>query len=556
MKNRKRCSKESGQALLLVLLVLAIFLLGSLAFAVDMGFLWWHRQTAQTSADAACVAGAMDLLVYNQSPNPSILYPWVSTTGGSFDCKGQADPNVKANPGPCQYAARNGYYSEGTVPGNSVYVSFPKTLTGVATPPTAAVVPFMRVDVLDHAQTFFWGLLSGETHADVRAFATCGAVQVNAPVPILVLAPTGAGTLNMNGGGGSGNNIKIIGGPPQSVQVDSSDPAAACVYCLGGSASATVDLSQAGPNNNGADFGIWGDGSNQSFVTCGTGDPQCWKPGTTPIADPFATVTIPNKTSLVQNPAPVTGVSGNGCGPIVAGGTCTQYKPGYYQNGISLKKVGAIFDPGIYYIDDQDGKDTGLSVDDLSCVRPSTVAGDGSFGTVFIFVNGAPLSVGSNSGAKCVTTFSTGSGGASGNGVFCPTLPPTLPLNLPASVTGNVFLAPCVSVGLNQYGGDKIFGDNTQRGMLFFHGDHVPIAKSVSQPTLAGGGSYAAGGVIYFHSTDYTDQFTLKGGSGTGSFAFGDIVVDNLQIGGGGGISMYLSPALLSAGVMKATLLQ
>jgi hypothetical protein len=154
MKTRKRNSKESGQALLMVLLALAIFLLGTLAFAVDMGFLWWHRQTAQSAADAACVAGAMDLLVYNQTPNGSTLYPWVDTKGGGFDCKGQSDPARKSNPGPCQYAARNGYDSANTTPGNDVYVSFPLTLPGVATPPSNATVPFMRVDVLDHVQPF------------------------------------------------------------------------------------------------------------------------------------------------------------------------------------------------------------------------------------------------------------------------------------------------------------------------------------------------------------------------------------------------------------------
>ena len=56
-------SKEAGQALLLFILVLGLFLLGALCFALDLTNLWFHRQAAQTAADSACTAGAMDLLV-------------------------------------------------------------------------------------------------------------------------------------------------------------------------------------------------------------------------------------------------------------------------------------------------------------------------------------------------------------------------------------------------------------------------------------------------------------------------------------------------------------
>src|SRR5438094_8193585 len=57
---------ESGQAILFLLLALGIFLLGAVAFSVDFGNTWFHRQSAQSAADAACTAGAMDLLVDSQ----------------------------------------------------------------------------------------------------------------------------------------------------------------------------------------------------------------------------------------------------------------------------------------------------------------------------------------------------------------------------------------------------------------------------------------------------------------------------------------------------------
>src|SRR6266849_5862923 len=62
-RTRTRRRPESGQALLFVLLGLGIFLIGAMAFAIDISNLWFNRQAAQTAADAACTAGAMDLLV-------------------------------------------------------------------------------------------------------------------------------------------------------------------------------------------------------------------------------------------------------------------------------------------------------------------------------------------------------------------------------------------------------------------------------------------------------------------------------------------------------------
>ena len=52
---------ESGQIMVSLLLMLSIFLLAIVGFAVDLTNLWFHRQAAQTAADAACQAGAMDM---------------------------------------------------------------------------------------------------------------------------------------------------------------------------------------------------------------------------------------------------------------------------------------------------------------------------------------------------------------------------------------------------------------------------------------------------------------------------------------------------------------
>ena len=49
-----------------LLLILGTFLLASVGFAVDLSSMWFHRQAAQSAADAACVAGAMDMLYLQQ----------------------------------------------------------------------------------------------------------------------------------------------------------------------------------------------------------------------------------------------------------------------------------------------------------------------------------------------------------------------------------------------------------------------------------------------------------------------------------------------------------
>ena len=57
-----RFRRDDGQVTIFVVLALALFLMAFVGFAVDMTNLWFHRQTAQGAADAACQAGIMDVL--------------------------------------------------------------------------------------------------------------------------------------------------------------------------------------------------------------------------------------------------------------------------------------------------------------------------------------------------------------------------------------------------------------------------------------------------------------------------------------------------------------
>ena len=83
-----------------LLLILGTFLLASVGFAVDLSSMWFHRQAAQSAADAACVAGAMDMLYLN---NGTITSSPGFTVGTSGDCASSSTAAL------CQYAQFNGY---------------------------------------------------------------------------------------------------------------------------------------------------------------------------------------------------------------------------------------------------------------------------------------------------------------------------------------------------------------------------------------------------------------------------------------------------------------
>jgi Flp pilus assembly protein TadG len=567
VKRKGRRAREAGQTTVFFILVLGIFMLGGLCLAFDLSNMWFHRQAAQTAADAACTAGAMDLLVNAQG---AATGHQGFTIGTNFDCASGSTASV------CQYAAKNGYNSASTTPGNLVSVSFPAAVSGITTPPVglAGAHPFIRVDVLDHVQTFFVGLLSGGRTADVRAFATCGLELATAPIPLIVLDPrsTDGATLSTQGN----PVISIYGGPQQSIQVNSS---AAAAVNIGGSAS--VDLSQGGPGSppTGSDLGVWG-GPATAPGGFNPGTTGHWMSPAAPINDPFAQVVAPAQPTHVGTITSVLpGVSG--C-PAIGVIGCDRYSPGYYATGIDVKGPGgpnlkpAIFDPGIYYIVG------GFTADPNSCLRPSTEVGDGSGGTMFYFADTNSISVSANSGKKCPsdpsTFFNTTSGtGSIQFGAKC-TATSSIPSNLPASLSGSVLLGPCQAGTISPYCDGNCgtnYGDpagaadplGVQRGFLFFQNR----AKNAgTNPEWQGGGQFLLSGTMYFHqcvtsgsdtgagcsaASAYNDKVTLGGNSGSGTYVLGQIVADQVKLTGTSGLTMDLNPSTVFS-ILKASLLQ
>ena len=542
---------DRGQITILVVIALSVFLLGFVGFAVDMTNLWFHRQMAQGAADAACQAGIMN-----------VLYPTATqgfTPGTSFDCAGSPTAT------PCKYAALNGYNGSGltaNTPSSAVAVSFPGAPAGydpsILPPTSLAPVRFLRVDLTDRVKVFFSPLITGNLTQDVHAQAICGLTLTTIPIPLIILNPTDPCTFFPRGTG-SIPKISILGGPAQSVQVNSTNATAPCA-----NGNPIIDLSQGGPDFSGSDFGVAGGPTSPPFVFDG-GTTGTYVSPHRAISDPFALTPAPGQAGGPSIPSgtPALGVNGThvNCPNAVSGcpsgcpttGGCTHYSGGYYPNGIEVKNETAIFDPGLYYLDGS----RGLSLDANSIVRPSTDVGDGSGGTTFYFATSASVSTAANSGGPTTVGFDT-------TRAQCPGGNPADPrIGLPATLNGNVLLGPCTGA-YGQVDTNPDGSTTPARGMLFFQSRATNGAGQWS-----GGGEFLLAGTLYFHQcnasgtgvgcgdppADYNASFDFGGNSCSSTYVIGMIVADQLLQHGTPCIKMVLDPYNLQR-VVRASLVR
>ena len=301
-------SCERGQTFLVIAIFIAAFVLVMLGVAADYTQVWAHRQMAQGAADAACQAGAADLFLQAEDPSVSGTngvgsFGWI---GSSYDCSSNA-----GSP-PCKYAALNGYS------GSHVQVSFPSSLPGVSSIPSgfgSIAHPYIEVKITDPVSMSFTKLISAGS-VNMTAKAGCGLNPVAVPIPLVVMHPSSTGSFSTNGT----PTVTIIGGPNRSIQVDSSS---ATAVSIGGSSS--VNLTQAGPNLNGADFGVFGQESKPGGVSLGVGN---WVSPASPFGDPWVTYSAPSRPTTAGTAAPVP-LGMNGC-PDPAG--CVEFTPGDYTS--------------------------------------------------------------------------------------------------------------------------------------------------------------------------------------------------------------------------------
>ena len=579
---RTRLHDESGQTIVLVVLALGIFLLAVIGFGVDFTNFWFHRQAAQNAADAACTAGVMDLLSNANTGGTLGRFP-----GGDFDCASTTpnSPTSTTAPVPCQYAALNGYNSDGT--GNDVTVSFVATsgVPGINPASIPGLLPnSIRIDVVDNVQTFFSGLLTGNRTQAVHGRATCAVLKTTAPIPLIVLNPTCAATFSIPGSG----TVQIVGGPSTSIQTNTNSATGVSI-----TGSGNVNLADGGPSFTGSNMNVFG-GPQAAPSGFSGGTTGQWSFPVTPIADPFAQVPPPTQPAAAQAATSVA-LGVDGC-PDNKG--CTEYFPGLYTAPIVVQNGTAIFNNGLYYFNIPAGAFTpgncgtpdpasciakpkgqcnyALTVGQNGIVRPGTnttcpqcnnsggstfylsgAGGVGGFGSVLFAAN-----AGSPQGGHTVTDFST-------SGIVCPgAKPPDPKLTLPSAVPGNVLPAPCTQDGT--YIGSPTNGSATGpvRGLLFFQ-DRAN-GNNDGQPSMQGGGGLLLLGNMYFHhcpedrsgtgaacdpTNDYKAFLQFQGNSGSGTFLLGNITADELITGGGGTVSMELDSNAVFT-ILKASMIQ
>jgi hypothetical protein len=636
-----RCSSQRGQAFLVIIVFVCLFLLAMLGVATDYTQIWARRQMVQVAADAACQAGAADLYVNSVNtgaPGTGGLtsFAWIPSSAGTgaFTC------NSNSGSPPCVYAARNGYS------GSNVSVSFPASISGVNALPTnlATPVPYIQVTVTDSVPMQFTQLVTNNPTVNISAKASCGVAPVNEPIPLVILHQTASSALNVTGTA----KITILGGAQRAVQVNSTSATSVTVSTT----TDTINLSQAGPKNSGADFAVFGGPTSQpAGIDTGTTGKYLYP--SIPIGDPFAATAAPSKPSAGTAKAVPFQKNGcpdpSGCVEVTAGdySNCangdiaqsatgclifpysggansprfstplypnwqknTAYTAGTWiiptagnvggyvfeaqnggtsggaapvwnqvwlannlltDNGIIWKNIGvvtrtpstAIFDPGVYYI----GGSNGLSIKQAT-VRVSTATGDGTNGVMFYFSNSQTVSVTANAGSSsactaasagvavpnnCIVSYkidgtasSATLGSVPSQKLQCPSgsTPPSQVTSL-VTLDGNILLGPCSGTYASSDG---------NRGFLFFQ-------RTAASPSWGGGGQFLSSGFIYFHSGSgstcgsSTSCLTLQGGSSSQSFTLGDIVVDELSMGGNPQINMILNPTATFQ-VLKPTLLQ
>jgi Tfp pilus assembly protein PilX len=214
----RRRKGEAGQAALLIVLAIGIFLLGAVGLAVDASNLYAHRQMAQAAADAAAQAGLLSFRDGSYNVN-MLATPYTCTA---------SDTNTS-----CAYAAANGFKNAAN-PNDTVTVTYGDANSaskpaGVTLP--AGVSPsWMTVTITRNVPTTLIRLVGAANSASITVSATAA---LTSPLPcFLTLSNSGTG-LNFTGGNltlqdcgmvvdsnmsVSGGTITVTPVPPGSIQ--------------------------------------------------------------------------------------------------------------------------------------------------------------------------------------------------------------------------------------------------------------------------------------------------------------------------------------------------
>jgi len=537
---------EDGQAAISLVLILGMFALGLLGFGVDLSNVWFHKQAARAAADAACQAGAIDILAGSSSSGTQMGF----TPGTASNCVSTSAATM------CSYAAANGYNGAGLIAGaasNAVSWTFPSSVTGVTANPANT---YMTVTLSENVRTYFMSLLTRSNVQNINVACTCGVMQVKAAAPMVVLHPTMSGSFYYSGGGA----LYIVGGPQRGLQVNSTSSTA--ITWL---ASGIINLSGGGPSNTGSDVAVVGGPStipnNGSSSGYNGGTTGAWKSSVLPVSDPFGAVGVPTSVRLVTPSGGTAGVwvgyGVDGCpdhsSPAYVGqdsqgnnlpANCHEFSPGYYPSGLTLPNNYStiIFKPGIYYLN---GSLVAGGSNTLRMAKPSGY--QQTDGLMFYFLSG------SLNFSGCTGCSASSVDNVNTTDLTCDGSAPASGLGMGSTIGGNVLWAQCAANGTYwDSGGDTTDsrGAPGARGLLVFQ-DHA----DTTQPAFTGSGQLSFSGALYFHSSTYSDVLSLNGGTSSGTYILGEIVTDQVSLTGSGMIKLALNPQAVT-NMAKVAILQ
>lgn len=517
---------EAGQAVLIVVAAISIFLLGAVGLAVDGSHLYAQRQAAQSAADAAAQAAIVSVFNGTNSGSLASASPYWCTTSDSTS--------------PCVYARMNGFGVNATstnctsvTPANDcIYVEPNPSGVTVSNLSNAFPINLVRVTITRPVGMTLMRML-GLTSAAVSANATAAIVDIMSPVPILVTHPTNPKTFSFNGG----VTIQICGGPGRSIQVNSTN---GTTQNVSGSSN-LVDLSKAGPNDpgncttgTGAGFGDAGGPAaplfnlscvNDTIATCSASSGVYYQGATDFIDDPLANVAPPDEPTAFPRSGPYLHLNAGSTGSVPtqyvssgqvtcpsanSPGGCDFFLPGDYANGITASGSNnylAYFFPGVYYT-----RSTGFI--------------GGANGTMAMYPGASP------------DTSSTPCGTGSGMLVYN---------------TGSGLFIVGKNAGASLLGSDP---SSCYKGILFFQDRNAPAhtTKNTDDHIIGGGGALQLSGTIYINNSlsvmnadpTHYQLVQLQGGGGNNTLIQGEIIVNELLLGGNGTIRMNLNPAALA----------
>ena len=511
---------RTGQAVILLLLALGIFLLAAIGWAVESSLYYTHKQMAQAAADAAAQAAITS--IYSRTNTGSN-----AMDGTPFTCANGTDLRT-----PCHFARQHGF--GGTGSSDVIEVDFPGSVPGVAD--LSAETPAVVGVTISRPFTSGLTQLVGGLGATVKARGVAAIVIEISPVPILVMHPDETESFHINGN----PTIQICGGPPRSIQVNSVDNASVDID----GNSNLVDLSGAGPggtllgcNGSGGEFGNHGGpfnfSSSQNGYPGGTLLPATDETylKTLPIDDPLA-VPMPSDPAIPPNMGgpvgpPITGGgvgAANGC-QRPSNRTCTVYGPGVYNSDLSIKNDMALLDPGVYYIRGGFSVEANGIVHMAPCVDSSSLNWHPDTGCgVLIYLQPQNASdifdIQSNAGQIQGVSYSQN---LTVDGVTVP-------------CTGNCLQGPPEAA---PYYGVVAMVD---RSTLF-----------AQEHSFQGGGGLTIAGTLYFTNSFLPGKADLAGNSayqtvnlqgtpGSTTQVVGQILVDSLELAGNATIRMTLNP--------------